>query len=79
MKWFTSFVFPGVWEVFASFELEQSMLIREDLPTFDRPMKANSGSRSDGFWLTLVEEETKRALTIFILAYFILCKDNKLF
>jgi hypothetical protein len=55
------------------------MLIREDLPTFDRPMKANSGSRSDGFWLTLVEEETKRALTIFILAFFILCKDNKLF
>jgi len=31
------------------------MLIRDDLPTLERPMNANSGSLRDGFWLTLVQ------------------------
>ena len=41
-------VFPGVDEVFASPLWLQSMLMRLDLPTFERPMKAYSGRKSFG-------------------------------
>jgi hypothetical protein len=44
MKWLMSCVFPGALDVFARFFLLSNMLIKEDLPTFDRPIKANSGS-----------------------------------
>jgi hypothetical protein len=47
VKKLISRVFPGVSEIFAKPFLPVSMLIREDLPTLDRPMKANSG-RADG-------------------------------
>jgi hypothetical protein len=36
-------VFPGVADVLANPFLLVIMLMREDLPTFDRPMNANSG------------------------------------
>ena len=39
-----SLVLPGVPDVIASFALPQSMFIRDDFPTLDLPMKANSGS-----------------------------------
>ena len=42
------------------------MLIKEDLPTFDLPMKANSGNLSAGFWLILVLLPAKEASLIFI-------------
>ena len=38
-----SCVLPGVLDVFASFDWLVSILISEDLPTFERPMKAYSG------------------------------------
>ena len=49
-----SLVFPGVEEVIASFLLPQSMLIRDDLPTLDLPMRANSGRTLPGFPATRV-------------------------
>ena len=55
-------VFPGSPEVFASFEKPVIMLIREDFPTFDRPIKPNSGilvfgqSLSVGLLFTKVAE-----------------------
>ena len=39
---------PGVVETRARSGLPESMFSREDLPTFERPMKANSGSDSSG-------------------------------
>lgn len=36
-------VLPGLPEVLASLLLSVSILIKEDLPTFERPIKANSG------------------------------------
>ena len=41
-------VFPGLEEVLARFLLLTSILIREDLPTLERPMKAYSGRSGDG-------------------------------
>ena len=35
-------VFPGVLDVFASFLFPTSVFIRDDFPTFDLPMNANS-------------------------------------
>ena len=46
-----SCVFPGVDEVLANAFLSQSMLIKEDLPTFDLPMKAYSGNIGSGHFL----------------------------
>lgn len=65
-KWFTSLVFPGEEEVMASLRALQSMFIREDLPTFDRPMKAISGSFCLGFPPTSVLLLTNVASVIFI-------------
>jgi hypothetical protein len=36
-------VLPGVWLVRASARRPRKALIREDLPTFERPMTASSG------------------------------------
>ena len=66
-KWLTSLVFPGLLEVIASFLLRQSMLIRDDLPTFDLPMKANSGNFCFGFSEILVLLPEKSASVIFII------------
>jgi hypothetical protein len=50
----------------ASFLFLQSMLMRDDLPTFDLPMKANSGNFCFGFSEILVLLPAKRASVIFI-------------
>ena len=47
-----SSVFPGVCEVLAIFLLLHSMLISDDLPTFERPMKAYSGTSVAGHMAT---------------------------
>lgn len=51
-KWLMSSVLPGFWLVFASLGLWHMALIRLDLPTLLRPMKANSGSELSGHVLT---------------------------
>ena len=66
-KWFTSFVFPGLLEVIASFLLLHSMLIRDDFPTLDLPMKANSGNFCFGFSDILVLLPANNASVIFIM------------
>mmetsp|Transcript_32324 Transcript_32324/g.39133 ORF Transcript_32324/g.39133 Transcript_32324/m.39133 type:complete len:266 (+) Transcript_32324:78-875(+) len=50
-KWLMVCVFPGVLEIFANFPLLVSILIKDDLPTLERPMTANSGLVSLGHWL----------------------------
>jgi hypothetical protein len=53
-KWLMSCVFPGLLDVFAKSFLTTSMFINEDLPTFDRPIKAYSGSVGAGHFATSV-------------------------
>ncbi len=48
VKKLISLVNPGVGETRASPCFPASMFSREDLPTFDLPMKANSGNDSSG-------------------------------
>src|SRR4051794_23877185 len=48
MKKLISFVKPGVAETFASPFFPARTLSREDLPTLDRPINANSGKVSGG-------------------------------
>ena len=55
IKWFISNVFPGVAEVFASPLWLQSILIRLDFPTFERPIKAYSTLPSFGHLDTVGE------------------------
>ena len=43
-----SCVLPGVFEIFASFELLHNIFINDDLPTLLRPMKAYSGRSGFG-------------------------------
>jgi hypothetical protein len=62
----TSLVLPGLLEVIASFLLRQSIFMREDLPTFDLPMKANSGNFCFGFSDILVLLPANNASLIFI-------------
>jgi len=50
-KWLMRSVLPGVAEVLASFLLPVSILMRLDLPTLERPMKAYSGQWCSGHWL----------------------------
>jgi hypothetical protein len=57
-KWFINNVFPGVDDVFASLLLLVSILIRLDLPTLERPIKAYSGLLSDGHIDTMGDEMT---------------------
>ena len=73
-------VFPGVAEVIASLRLLHSILIRDDFPTLDRPMKANSGKLLSGLPETLVLLPTNLASEIFIKEYCRLfngCKYSK--
>jgi hypothetical protein len=65
-----NWVLPGLPEVFASFLLPTIMLINEDFPTFDRPMKAYSALLSVGHLLTVSFDTTNSAvLMIIILLY----------
>ena len=68
-----SWVFPGLDEVLASFLWLASILIREDLPTLDRPIKANSGLSGGGQSLTELLLFTKVALFI---SDFKVCGNN---
>jgi hypothetical protein len=61
-----SCVFPGVDEVLASFFLPVSILMSDDLPTFERPINANSGLPSCGHFLKVVLDIKKDAFSIFI-------------
>ena len=48
IKWFINSVFPGFEEVLAIDFLLHNELIREDFPTFDLPINANSGKFLSG-------------------------------
>ena len=61
-----SSVLPGVDEVLANFLLLVSMLIRLDLPTFERPIKAYSGFVSLGHIDTIGAESKNSACLISI-------------
>ena len=54
MKWLINCVFPGVCDVFAKPLWKVMELIKDDLPTFDRPMNANSGMRAGGHFVKSV-------------------------
>jgi hypothetical protein len=62
-----SCVFPGVPDVLARPFLEVSILMSEDFPTFERPMKANSGLPSVGHLETSVLEMLNSAVLICML------------
>ena len=68
-KWFINIVFPGVAEVIASDLRPVSILISDDLPTLERPIKAYSGIPVSGHLLTSVLLITKRAFFTSILIY----------
>lgn len=63
-KWFISNVLPGFWDVFANPRLRVSIFISDDLPTFDLPIKAYSGTLVSGHCSTF-------ELLISYLAFFI--------
>ena len=71
-----SSVLPGVALVFASFRLLVSILIRLDLPTFERPMNAYSGFVSFGHIDTTGADSENSACLISIFRCFA-CKDRK--
>lgn len=52
IKWLINCVLPGLDEVLASFVRPVIIFMREDFPTFDRPMKAYSGSVGAGQFST---------------------------
>src|SRR5690606_12038538 len=62
MKWFISWVLPGFCEVFAKPFLLVNALMREDFPTFERPIKAYSGKFGAGNLSTSVLLTTNSAL-----------------
>lgn len=61
-----SWVFPGRPDVLAKPFLWVSILIKEDFPTLERPIKAYSGNWSFGQFVTLELLITKSADFIFI-------------
>ncbi len=61
-----SCVFPGRPDVLAKFFRSINILIKEDLPTFDLPIKAYSGKGSFGHLVTSVLLITKSADFMFI-------------
>ena len=67
MKWLMSKVLPGFDDVLAKALRLVSILIRLDLPTLDRPIKANSGLVSFGHILSRGEEIVYSAFFIIIL------------
>ena len=66
IKWFTRSVLPGVADVLANPLWLHRELMREDFPTFDLPMNANSGSLAFGLSLSFWLLPAKAALFIFI-------------
>ena len=77
-----SMVFPGVADVMANPLRLVSMLMRLDLPTFDRPMNAYSGSVPAGHFLTSELLMINSALVIFMFCNVHRCnscKDNTYF
>jgi len=75
-----SWVFPGFPEVLASCFRSVSMLIKEDFPTFELPIKANSGNDDLGQSDTLALLTTKDALlTRMITNYYLLARMTKLY
>ena len=67
-------VLPGVAEVFASFLLFVSILMRLDLPTFDRPINAYSGFVSCGHIDTIGADNVNSAFLISIVSS--ICVQN---
>ena len=68
-------VLPGVEEVFASPLRPVSILMSDDLPTFERPMNAYSGSVVSGHLLTVLFEILNSAdFIIIVLKYCITMK-----
>ena len=63
-------VFPGVDDVLASPLCLVSMFMSDDLPTFERPMNANSGMSPSGHFLTSVLLITNSACFISIFSDF---------
>src|SRR5680860_322146 len=61
LKWFINWVFPGRPDVLAKLFRSVSILIREDLPTLERPINAYSGNGSFGHLATSVLLMTKLA------------------
>ncbi|MEY3197916.1 MAG: hypothetical protein RL023_731 [Candidatus Parcubacteria bacterium] len=61
-----SCVFPGLSLTFASHFLLQRLLISVDFPTFDLPIKANSGNFCSGQRAREGEESTKEEAMIMI-------------
>jgi hypothetical protein len=53
-KWFIVRVLPGSPEILASRERPASILSSDDLPTFDRPVKPNSGLSGEGHCFKVV-------------------------
>ena len=53
-----SWVLPGVEEVRTRLRRLMRRLMREDLPTLERPAKATSGRSPAGYWLGLTAEVT---------------------
>ena len=69
-----SIVLPGVADVCASCRLPVSMLMSDDLPTLERPMKAYSCMAEAGHLSIDGEEVTKRAVFTNIVFCCALCK-----
>ena len=57
---------PGVLEVSAREARPVSMLISDDLPTFERPIIANSGSLGGGHWVSFTALPTYSAVFTFV-------------
>lgn len=68
-----SIVFPGVDDVMAKPFRPVSILMSDDLPTFDRPMNAYSGVSSSGHFLTSELLITNFA-SLIIIGVFVFCK-----
>ena len=62
-------VFPGVAEVLARFFFCVSMLMRLDLPTLLRPIKAYSGFVSLGHMETMGDERVNSAVFISMVSF----------
>jgi hypothetical protein len=61
-----SCVFPGFPEVFAILFRSQIILMSDDFPTLERPMKAYSGNAGAGHFVTSVLLTTNCAILISI-------------
>jgi hypothetical protein len=70
-------VLPGVEDVLANFLRSTNMLIRDDLPTLERPMKANSGRLVSGHFRQSVELVTNSADDIFTVKVLIEWQNTK--